>query len=65
MYNVHPHISLNSHVYLALYLLYTWELVLAMYNAYPYFFLKNMGKKVCIIQVKIWYEAKCKELKGK
>ena len=31
------------------------ELVLCMYNVHPYFSLKNLGKKVCIISGKIWY----------
>ena len=31
------------------------ELVLPMYNAHPYFPLKNFGKKVSIIHSKIWY----------
>ena len=30
------------------------ELVLPMYNVHPYFSLKNLGKKACIIQSKIW-----------
>ena len=29
------------------------ELVLPMYNAHPYFSLKNVGKNVCIIHCKI------------
>ena len=29
-----------------------------MYNAHPYFSLKNLGKKVCTIQSKIWYLSK-------
>ena len=31
------------------------ELVLPMYNAHPYFSLKNVGKNVCIIHCKIRY----------
>ena len=31
------------------------ELVLPMYNVHPYFSLKNLGKKVCIISGKTWY----------
>ena len=31
------------------------QLVLLMYNVYPYFSLKNLGKKVCIICSKVWY----------
>ena len=31
------------------------ELVLPMYNAHPYFSLKNLGKKVLIIHGKIRY----------
>ena len=30
------------------------ELVLPMYNMHPYFSLRNLGKKVCIIYGKIW-----------
>ena len=30
------------------------ELVLPMYNVHPYFFLKNLDRKVCIIHSKIW-----------
>ena len=30
------------------------ELVLPMYNVYPYFSLKNLGKNVHIIPGKIW-----------
>ena len=30
------------------------ELVLPMHNAHPYFSLKNLGKKVHIIRIKIW-----------
>ena len=26
-----------------------------MYNTHPYFFLKNLGKKVNFIQGKVWY----------
>ena len=32
----------------------THALGLPMYNAHPYFSLKNVGKKVCIIHGKIW-----------
>ena len=31
------------------------ELVLPMYNAHPYFCLKNLGKKVCTSYGKIWH----------
>ena len=31
------------------------ELVLPIYNAHPYFFLKNLSQKVCILNGKIWY----------
>ena len=31
------------------------ELELPVYNAHPYFSLKNLGKKVCIIHDKIRY----------
>ena len=30
------------------------ELVLPVYNAHPYFSLKNLGKKMCTIHSKIW-----------
>ena len=30
------------------------ELALPMYNTHPYFPLKNLGKKVCIIHGKMW-----------
>ena len=38
------------------------ELVLHMYNAHPYFFLKNLCKKVCIIPVKIMFLRDCSVL---
>ena len=31
------------------------ELVLPMYNAYPYFSLTDLGKEVYIVHGKIWY----------
>ena len=41
------------------------QLVLLMYNVYPYFSLKNLGKKVCIIYSKIRYSSSTLAKSGK
>ena len=52
---MHTHILCAFYTGLSCPLLYLWYvIIIPMYNVHPYFPLKNLGKKVCIIHGKIW-----------